>query len=396
MVSFDGESCLYDENGNPEIYRGEDFAWLNSGLLYRCHNKEFFYDATGRRVRKTIPGGHNPIIYLYAGDKLIAEKENGAVTKRYFYDGMGIAGMEYGGNKYYFRKNLQGDVTEIYDESANQVGSYVYDAWGKILSMQGEMAEINPFRYRGYYYDVETDFYYLQSRYYDPETGRFLNSDAYSYLSPETLNGLNLYVYCGNNPVMHVDSTGHFWDTILDIGFIIWSIVDLVNDGWKDWKNWVALGVDLVFAAIPFIPSGLGQVIKVGNKIDNANDVVSAINKIDNVQDLSKVTMIGRDMHRVQNTADLIGISDNLYVMWKGYDKGAKGLRKGINHFLSMAHNGCWLFGKLRTGYTVIDIGITTAHKGIKTWGLWYSTERIVLALWGTRNIWKLFLNYYL
>ena len=230
MVSFDGESCVYDENGNPETYRGQTMAWTRGRMLYRYGNKEFYYDATGRRLKKTAPGGYNAIEYLYAGDKLIAEKENGAVTKRYFYDGMGIAGMEYGANKYYFRKNLQGDVTEIYDESANQVGSYVYDAWGKILSKQGEMAEINPFRYRGYYYDAETDLYYLQSRYYDPETGRFLNSDAYSYLSPETLNGLNLYAYCGNNPVMYVDSVGtspKWWQAIL-IGIGIIAVAALV------------------------------------------------------------------------------------------------------------------------------------------------------------------------
>ena len=162
---------------------------------------------------------------------------------------------------------------------------------------------------------------------------------------------------------------------------------------WKDWKNWVALGTDLLFAVVPFIPSGAGQVIKVGNKIDNAVDVANAINKIDNVQDLTKVTMIGRSMNRVEDTASLIGKSDNLYNAWQGYNKSAKGLNKVMNNAISMAHNGGWLFGKLRKGYTIIDIGITTAHRGF---GLWYGTERAVLALWRTRNLWKILLNYYL
>ena len=262
MVSFDGESCVYDENGNPETYRGQTMAWTRGRMLYRYGNKEFYYDATGRRLKKTAPGGHNAIEYLYAGDKLIAEKENGAVTKRYFYDGMGIAGMEYGGNKYYFRKNLQGDVTEIYDESANQVGSYVYDAWGKILSKQGEMAEINPFRYRGYYYDVETDLYYLQSRYYDPETGRFISPDSIEYLDPETIGGLNLYAYCLNNPVMYVDPTGHFPVLALILGITALAGLGLTIGGVATGNNTLT-AVGLTMVAIPALISG-GMAIAAG------------------------------------------------------------------------------------------------------------------------------------
>jgi YD repeat protein len=206
---------------------------------------------------------------------------------------------------------------------------------------------------------------------------------------------LNLYAYCGNDPVNRYDPTGHFWDYIFDAVFLVWSIVDVIKNP-TDWKNWVALGIDVVFAVIPFVPSGAGQVIKVGNKIDNFVDVASTINKIDNLQDISKVTMIGRNMNRVENTASLIGKADNLYDTWKGYDKSARALKKFIHNSFSMAHNGGWLFGKLRKGYTVIDIGVTTMHKGIKAFGLWYGTERTVLALWKTRNIWKLPLNYFL
>ena len=80
------------------------------------------------------------------------------------------------------------------------------------------MEELTPFRYRGYYYDTETELYYLQTRYYDPETGRFLSADDISYLDPETINGLNLYAYCGNNPVMCVDENGtSFWNSVLKV-----------------------------------------------------------------------------------------------------------------------------------------------------------------------------------
>ena len=98
---------------------------------------------------------------------------------------------------------------------------YVYDAWGNhaVLDDAGNditenavhIGNLNPFRYRGYFYDVETELYYLQTRYYDPEVGRFITIDGIEYLDPESINGLNLYAYCGNNPVMFTDPNGAFF-----------------------------------------------------------------------------------------------------------------------------------------------------------------------------------------
>lgn len=286
-----------------------------------------------------------------------------------------------------------GDIVGIYDKSGAKVASYVYDAWGNVISETGTMASVNPFRYRGYYYDTETGFYWLYTRYYDPAIGRFINAD--NQLSTGDFNGMNLYAYCDNNPVVRVDRNGQFWDYVVDIGFIAWSVADVVNDP-GDWKNWVALAVDVVFAVVPFVPGGVGQVIKTGNKIDNAMDVANAINKVDNIHDVAKVTMIGRNMDRVKDTAKLIGKADNLYVPWKGYDAVAKGVKKLLHNGISMVHNGAWLFGKYRKGYTVIDIGVTTKHFGRNTFGLWYGTERVVTEIWRTRNIWKIPVNYYL
>ena len=100
------------------------------------------------------------------------------------------------------------------------LGLYEYDAWGNLLSQIGsEILNINPFRYRGYYYDAETGLYYLNSRYYDPEIGRFISPDSLKYLDPTYNNGLNLYAYCGNNPVMHVDPNGTLF------GFFLGTIV---------------------------------------------------------------------------------------------------------------------------------------------------------------------------
>ena len=93
---------------------------------------------------------------------------------------------------------------------------YKYDAWGNVITevideAHAAIAELNPFRYRSYYYDPETNLYYLNTRYYDPEVGRFISQDDVSYLDPEHVNGLNLFAYCGNNPVMGYDPDGT-WD----------------------------------------------------------------------------------------------------------------------------------------------------------------------------------------
>ena len=116
---------------------------------------------------------------------------------------------------YFFLKNLQGDVLSIVNRYGETVARYSYDAWGVCTITQGSstgIAGVNPYRYRSYYYDTETGLYYLQSRYYDPEIGRFINADDASMISKYNLNSVflkNLYTYCYNNPEMYLDSTGY-------------------------------------------------------------------------------------------------------------------------------------------------------------------------------------------
>ncbi len=109
---------------------------------------------------------------------------------------------------YYYITNLQGDVMYMVDEGGGEVASYDYDPYGKLLYARGDMAEVNPIRYRGYYYDTETDFYYLQSRYYDPAICRFVNYDGYASTG-QGLVGYNMFAYCNNNPVIYADPTGN-------------------------------------------------------------------------------------------------------------------------------------------------------------------------------------------
>ena len=290
-----------------------------------------------------------------------------------------IAGMIYNGITYYFLKNLFGDVIAIYNSSGSQVASYTYDAWGnESYTYSSGVGAENPFRYRGYYYDNETGFYYLQSRYYDPEICRFISADNLELLPAlsQTAGQLNLYAYCNNNPVMYTDPTGEFWDTVLDLFFLGWDIYNLAtNDGYKDWTNWVALGIDALFAVIPFVTGGGGQVVKVANVTDD-------------IMDLKKVTVIGETINRVQDTAMLIGHTNDLYGGFKAYNKLSKMGKGGkiLAEVGGKASNIAWLYGKVRSGYKIIDIGIDIGRIGRSSS---YITERIFLGVWQTRNIWK-------
>ena len=197
----------YDAAGNPVKYKDYALEWKGNRLT-KFDNTTFAYDINGLRVKK------NDTHYYLSGDKIIVERrvEDGAVKFVYYrYDDSGVCGMNYDGTDYYFRKNIFGDIIEVFASDGTSVASFVYDAYGKVLTESGTMASKVPFRYRGYYYDQETRLYYLQSRYYDPATGRFISPDSIEYLAPAVIHGLNLYAYCGNNPVMGYDPEGT-WD----------------------------------------------------------------------------------------------------------------------------------------------------------------------------------------
>jgi len=131
-------------------------------------------------------------------------------TLDFFYDESGHPyALTYNGTTYYYVTNHQGDVLHILNSSKQVVASYTYDPYGKVLTATGDLAEINPLRYRGYVYDTETGFYYLQSRYYDPTTCRFINPDSYASTGQGIL-GHNMFAYCNNNPCCHRDDNGMY------------------------------------------------------------------------------------------------------------------------------------------------------------------------------------------
>ena len=157
--------------------------------------------------------------YIYASGKLLQEKvttDGTTETHNFFYDNTGKPyAMQVNGTTYYYVTNLQGDVMGLVDTSGNSVASYTYDPYGKVLTATGTLAEKNPLRYRGYYYDSESGLYYLQSRYYDPAVRRFVNADSYASTGQGIL-GQNMFAYCSNCPTISCDPLG-LWTISISI-----------------------------------------------------------------------------------------------------------------------------------------------------------------------------------
>ena len=163
------------------------------------------YNADGKRISKTVNG--TTYNYAYLGDTL-TDLSWGSNRMHFTYDSTGPASVTYNGNRYFYPKNAQGDVTGLVNASGTQVVSYTYDPWGAPLSTDGTMASTlgtaNPLRYRGYVYDTETGLYYLGSRYYNPTWGRFINADTAAVVAASSDKAnwdKNLFAYCDNDPV---------------------------------------------------------------------------------------------------------------------------------------------------------------------------------------------------
>ena len=242
LTSYDGQTISYDASGNPTSYRGETVTW--NGRLMTSFTKddrryEYSYNSDGMRTVKKVYE-NNELIYTYTyiwdGDVLLGGRmevtdADEPITIRYLYDDSGeLYGMDYNGNGYFaFIKNLQGDIVSIVplDSESNVEINMEYDAWGKPIIQQGSsLAEgllmamlmaVTNVGYRGYFYDFETGLYYLRSRYYDPETGRFVNADDLENCKPPKLHSLlpfhkyydmNVFAYGQNNPINNEDSKG--------------------------------------------------------------------------------------------------------------------------------------------------------------------------------------------
>ena len=186
------------------------------------------YGADGVRTQKTVDGVTTE--YYTVGGKLLAEKTGDQVLT-FHYDEKGTPyALELNGTRYYYRYSLQGDVIGLYSTTGAVVAEYTYDPWGKLLSVTDtsgtDIGTINPLRYRGYYYDTETGFYFLQSRYYDPTVGRFINADGQLSGVGGDMQGYNLFAYCQNDPVNMSDPDGK--EAIGFLGALLWKLAGYV------------------------------------------------------------------------------------------------------------------------------------------------------------------------
>ena len=242
LTKVNGSNISYDANGNPLTYRdGMSFEWENGRVLKKINTSDksvqMSYDSSGMRTQKTVDGVKTN--YYYDSNKNLIALVKGNDTLLFYYDSDGSAtSFSYNGTMYFYVKNLQGDVIRIIDLAGTEVASYVYDAWGNIKDTKGEptIREINPIRYRGYVYDTETSLYYLQSRYYDPFTGRFLNADIYCDTGTSTPLSTNMFAYCENNPISNADEGGYIAANV--IGAVIGGIVGAVGGYFL--TNWLA------------------------------------------------------------------------------------------------------------------------------------------------------------
>ena len=221
LTNYNGNQITYDEIGNPLSYGNNiSFTWQNGRELasYKDDDKEitYKYDENGIRTEKKV---NNETYKYYLNDTDIIFEETPEGTIYYTYDTTGLVSFSYKNKEYYYIKNLQNDIIGLLDEDFNVIANYAYDSWGKIISItdkegkeitdENHVANINPFRYRSYYYDKETGLYYLNSRYYNPEIGRFINADGILGANADEIS-YNLYAYVSNNPINLTDNGGEF------------------------------------------------------------------------------------------------------------------------------------------------------------------------------------------
>ena len=245
--------------------------------------------------------------YNYDSWNLLVKETFGNNTITYYQGTGGVIGFNYNGTDYFYRRNLQGDVVAIYTTQGTLVAKYVYDAWGNHKVYSGNnipvtdtshLGYINPIRYRGYYYDVETNLFLVSSRYYSPELCRWISPDDIDYLDPESVNGLNLYCYCLNNPIMYVDPTGHFAISTFLIGLAVtslvsWGLSEIIGSQIVGGASSIANGAGAIKTGISLcylgpwgIVAGVALIVVGGATIAfGANEIVDGVTGTNYIQD---------------------------------------------------------------------------------------------------------------
>ena len=278
LISINGDSIFYSftNPGNPRLFKDTEYKFEGRRLvgiteelgIDEQKSIDYTYNSNGLIIKKVLGYWYDDdrdseeytTKYYYDGEKLITE-----IGPRnrldFLYDENGIL---YGlikdsSRKYFYIRDFMSNILGLVDDSGNIVVKYKYDAYGNRISITDtsgcDLGNINPFRYKGYYYDDDAQMYYCKSRFYVPSWHRWLNSDSINYLEPKNITSLNLFAYCNNNPVMYVDPTGRFTilGLLISVGLsLAFEVLEDTLDGNgmdHDWKDYLGAGISGIFGA---------------------------------------------------------------------------------------------------------------------------------------------------
>ena len=278
-ILYEGQTQTSDvpSSGNPvTYYNGKDytFTWTKGRQLASAtvdgEQVSYTYDMSGVRSNKQV--GDTAYTYTTLSGKVMRQQWDGKTLEFVYDDGNQPFAVIYKHGQttelYYYVLNAQGDVSAILDSGGKIAASYDYDAWGNCTvynSSDAAIGDLNPLRYRGYYYDAETGFYYLQSRYYDPAICRFINADTFATTDANGFLSANMFAYCENNPIMRVDADGEIWNVIA--GAVIGAGLEVLGQLMTGTKfadiNWGSVAMEGALGAV----SSLGIPARITSKL---------------------------------------------------------------------------------------------------------------------------------
>ena len=378
LTNIGGQSLTADEIGNLLSDGTWAYTWQHSrqlaGMSKAGTSIAYGYDSDGRHITKTV--NDTTYNYHYLSDQLV-ELTWGSNKLHFTYDSVGPASVNYNGTIYNYIKNAQGDVVGLVDFNGTKVVEYIYDAWGNHLSTFGTMAstlgKYNPLRYRGYVYDTETGLYYLQSRYYNPTWGRFINADDISVLSESTDKATwdkNLFAYCDNNPVNRADDNGEYWHFI--VGAVVGGFMGAATAFASGETDLISVLSATIAGAVggALAASGAGRLIQAAgsavismtsNVIGQINEAQSDINKRFDVVDMLVDGAVGFATGYAGNNGASYGNTAGIKAVTKRAQKRivSSGLKKGISYYTKNAHNkgGTFVLTSLKKSLKITAVG---------------------------------------
>ena len=366
LTAYNGEAITYDGIGNPTNYRGWGMSWQGGRQLASMQKDgttlSFSYNDAGLRTEKTVNGATRR--YIWNSSQLMADV--GAADAFYFHYSSGgeLIGYTYktadAETECILVKNQQGDVERVISADGTVLASYTYDAWGNVLTAEGTLAAANPIRYRGYYFDAETGLYYLQSRYYDPAVGRFINADNYA-TTYKTSTGANMFAYCLNNPANCKDDGGELANWL--IGGVVGAVAGIVGQVLSDAATSLLTGKVTVsnwqtYAGAAVGGAAGGIVLATTGNVNAANAVTGAVTTGVG-QSLEKLTIKGYKKTWAEIGANAVADGAVSYTL--GKIPGFKGTTAGRNSWSAVYKSG---LTKLRNG-TVARMSGKVVSKGL-------------------------------